>query len=271
MSGSMVSMTPIIHYIDTKSIWCHNSVMETKMCSMCKQEKPLDDFYPSRRYKSGRVSACKSCFRIKAHKYLASPNRLQCSAEGCSESVHARGFCTLHYQRWKKNGAPILSTPRTGGTWNASPVDLAYIAGFMDGEGTIGMKREQRRSVSGGYSYQAYITAANTDPVVIEWLYSLFGGNIRKRPINPGFSSPNAKPHLYVWAVGAKTAVAICELLLPYLRMKRRQAEILLEACGDARRRSGRVGFPQEHWDCLEQARQQLKELNQRGVKPDAT
>ena len=34
----------------------------------------------------------------------------QCSVEGCSnENVLARGWCSKHYQRWKKHGNPVTT------------------------------------------------------------------------------------------------------------------------------------------------------------------
>lgn len=39
---------------------------------------------------------------------------LSCSVEGCSRDVIARGYCTLHYQRWKKAGDPGASAPVRG-------------------------------------------------------------------------------------------------------------------------------------------------------------
>jgi hypothetical protein len=213
-----------------------------------------------------RLTAKGLCSMGKKLQYLAAPKRSRCQVGGCTSSVLAREFCSLHYYRWSRNGAPILSPPRTLGSWQKiTRAERAYLAGFIDGEGTIGMKRERRRLAQGHYSYQAYVSAGNTNPVVIEWLYTLFGGNLRKRtPKSILKKSPNAKPDFYEWRIGAKAAVAVCELLVPFLRMKREQARIVLADCGDTRKRgSGR--YPAEHWDKLERTYQQLKQLNRRG------
>ena len=36
--------------------------METKVCSKCKSEKPLSEFYPQEGHKGGVMSMCKECF-----------------------------------------------------------------------------------------------------------------------------------------------------------------------------------------------------------------
>lgn len=37
----------------------------------------------------------------------------RCSIEGCSKRKYARGWCAPHYSRWRKNGDPLASKPRT--------------------------------------------------------------------------------------------------------------------------------------------------------------
>lgn len=36
--------------------------MENKVCSNCKQEKPITDFYSQKLHKHGVMSMCKDCF-----------------------------------------------------------------------------------------------------------------------------------------------------------------------------------------------------------------
>jgi len=38
-----------------------------------------------------------------------------CSIGGCGKPVYGRGWCGMHYQRWKRSGDPFHKAP-TGGT-----------------------------------------------------------------------------------------------------------------------------------------------------------
>lgn len=40
------------------------------------------------------------------------PRRV-CSVNGCDRPVSGHGFCSLHYQRWRRNGDPLTTYPST--------------------------------------------------------------------------------------------------------------------------------------------------------------
>lgn len=44
---------------------------ETKVCSMCKEEKPIEAFYLKNKSGTKRVSACKTCMRAKSKEQYA--------------------------------------------------------------------------------------------------------------------------------------------------------------------------------------------------------
>jgi 5-methylcytosine-specific restriction endonuclease McrA len=43
--------------------------METKVCSICKKEKPINDFYKAKLFKDGHMYFCKECDRERKKKY----------------------------------------------------------------------------------------------------------------------------------------------------------------------------------------------------------
>lgn len=97
--------------------------------------------------------------------------------------------------------------------------DLIWAAGFIDGDGCITIQN----SKNGRYG-QPTISAsqANIEPLVI--LRELFGGSIRKHDDN---RKPTYSPS-YRWRLTATKAVEACRTLLPYLRVRRRQAELVI-------------------------------------------
>jgi len=176
----------------------------------------------------------------------------------------ARDLCAMHYQRWQHAGELGLPSARDRAELlHLSETDKAYIAAFLDGEGTIGMRRTRRPGGRSGLSYEPYVSAGNTNPTVIAWLHAIFGGALRQRRMGMG---GNRKPVLYQWDVKSRSAVVVCEAVQPYLRMKHRQAEIL---CQLSQRHSpgGRTTYDPEYWAWLETIYQELKELNRRGQR----
>lgn len=110
-------------------------------------------------------------------------------------------------------------------------IDLAYAAGIMDGEGTIGVTelavkytsgdRARRRKSS---SFRDYIAVVMCDPIVPRWLSKKFGGAVYEYAGRKSGHKPT-----YRWHLNGKRAADFCALVLPYLRLKREQAKLVIE------------------------------------------
>jgi len=109
---------------------------------------------------------------------------------------------------------------------------LAYLAGVMDSDGSFGIKKDGNHARAGrngkseqiNYSYRIRLAIAQVSLEAIALLQMTFGGSIRRsKP-----STKNGKPmfRLDLFDRRAETAT---RALLPYLRIKKRQAELLLE------------------------------------------
>lgn len=100
---------------------------------------------------------------------------------------------------------------------------LAWAAGFIDGEGTISMyKRTDRRQ-----EFRVRMSVVNTHKQSLERLQALFGGSIK--PLHKDTPLRNWKPS-FTWVIGERLAEAAIIQVLPYLFVKRPQAELALEA-----------------------------------------
>lgn len=105
---------------------------------------------------------------------------------------------------------------------------LAYLAGVLDSDGFITIKRstygmrvlDDRQNPG----FSEWMGLKQTSPVAVDIFHAAFGGyrSVQKP------SARNGKP-LHSWqASNLQAATALCALL-PFLRIKRRQAEIALE------------------------------------------
>lgn len=97
--------------------------------------------------------------------------------------------------------------------------ELAYLAGIIDGEGCLSLNRSARNR----FTTQLYI--GSTDPRLVHWLYPRFGGTVALRP------SPLPLRHkpLWRWLIGGADLEALLTATLPYLVIKREQANLILE------------------------------------------
>lgn len=95
--------------------------------------------------------------------------------------------------------------------------ELAYAAGLFDGEGSICICRNRNR-----YSLLAQVT--NTNPYATELFHELFGGSV-----SDYYKKLNTKKRIFHWVVQGERAGDFLAIIYPYLRMKRKQAELAFE------------------------------------------
>lgn len=97
--------------------------------------------------------------------------------------------------------------------------DLAYMAGIIDGEGSITLPAEYGRSLS------LLLVVGNTSRVLIDWMHSRFDGNVTETPIRR-----LSKRRFWTWYVRGDAASDVLGLVLPYMKVKAPQAALGIEA-----------------------------------------
>jgi len=103
--------------------------------------------------------------------------------------------------------------------------DAAYIAGIIDGEGSIGVMSQHHNTENKTSTYRLRLRVTNTHLGVIEWLRLKIGcGNINliKKPLKHYRQA-------YELAWSGLTAINIIRQLYPYMIIKRNQAEVAFE------------------------------------------
>ena len=98
-----------------------------------------------------------------------------------------------------------------------NPIDLAYLAGILDGEGNITIAGQPRNAVR--------IGIANTDLPLMLWLLSIGGGMSRKQ----GRKGQKSQTPCYYWQLYSRLDTrAFLQAVVPYMRIKRNKATLAI-------------------------------------------
>jgi len=103
--------------------------------------------------------------------------------------------------------------------------DLAYIAGFFDGEGCIYIGK------SGGW-HHLRVTASQANEWIITWLKFSFGGSVNKMTCETGYRQR------WQWHAEGSNAYEFLTSILPYIKLKKAEAELAIQF-QEARRGKG--------------------------------
>ena len=133
-------------------------------------------------------------------------------------------------------GAPNVRG-NTEGRWVImDPTILAYIAGFLDGDGSIFFQIVRRKGYFYGYQIRCTIAfyQKNKNAQILRWLKSIFQcGYIRRR--KTGISDYTI--------VESEKVRYILQILKPYIRLKQRHIDLGLEILDKLSRIDGAQSF----------------------------
>lgn len=110
--------------------------------------------------------------------------------------------------------------------------EKAWIAGFIEGEGCLTILKSKNKKKNGRIyvNYRPIITITNTSLELLEFCRSLIKrGTIYRREMHT--TRPNCKTKYFLFVYRRLEVLEVCREILPFLRNKRKHAEILIEAC----------------------------------------
>jgi hypothetical protein len=137
-----------------------------------------------------------------------------------------------------------------------SPFDIGYIAGIIDGEGTITILKNRDNRNRSGYCYRQVVQVANTNRDVIEWLRQTTGlGYV-------AVCNGNNGRKFYAWRIHGKDASKLLPIILPCLKIKRKNAELLLEYQKIMRPHRQRRYMGKDELEHAEKLFEEIKKLN---------
>ncbi len=107
-----------------------------------------------------------------------------------------------------------------------SEAELAYIAGFFDGEGSVSISNYLRRDRPGRPQYSLRIGISNTDREVLLQIKEVLGCGciVTSAPRHDG----RGHKAVHRWVAAARAAWGVLVALLPYLRVKKDQAVLAI-------------------------------------------
>lgn len=97
---------------------------------------------------------------------------------------------------------------------------LIWAAGFIDGEGYVGITRALYGKKYKHYFYREDVAIGHVSRVPLDVVAEVFGGNVRKAKDNYG--------HHYQWRLYGEKAVEALRLMIPYFVNKGKQAELVI-------------------------------------------
>lgn len=104
--------------------------------------------------------------------------------------------------------------------------DLAWAAGIIDGEGSIFIMKQGRKDRERDTNYVLRVSVESTDPYMAQELKKIF-------PSGAVFSSKRDKrpnnSNTLKWQINGKRSVEVLKDLLPFLRVKKEQAELAIQ------------------------------------------
>ena len=110
---------------------------------------------------------------------------------------------------------------------------VAYIAGIIDGEGSIVLSKRRKTAVF----RTPIVSVSSTTLGILEYLQSHYGGSISKHKVYQEHHKQS-----WSWKLDHSRAVKLCEDVLPYLLEpeKRRRAKLLVDVYGRVTMRNGK-------------------------------
>lgn len=106
----------------------------------------------------------------------------------------------------------------------------AYLAGIVDGEGTVTLAKHHENETP-----MPFVAIANNNLELLKWIKSLIGGNICRKKKRLAHHNNS-----YVLNVRQDRAIRFLNEIKQYLRLKKQQAELIITRYKKVTSRSGR-------------------------------
>jgi hypothetical protein len=134
--------------------------------------------------------------------------------------------------------------------------ELAYYAGLMDGEGSIGIAKHKSKTCKRGVTLELNVQISMSDPLLLKDLKATFGGSIT--PVKH-----SQRLQMWHWCIVSRKAAAFLQTIFPYLRLKKYRAQLALEFQAAKRYRQN---LSDEEFNKQLEIRHEIITLNKKGL-----
>lgn len=173
---------------------------------------------------TGRQLSAWNCRLTRTAKRLAIDPSRKCSVDGCGFLKKAHGLCKDHYAEQR----PRLDALKRRAPLFVNQASAAYMAGIIDGEGSICLLKGKSRW---GTYVQPRVNVYNNSVALMQWIVEVFGGTFTKvKRRQPKWVEG------YVWTMNSSDTRFYMDVLRPFLIIKRRNAELVVEFYSVGRR-----------------------------------
>ncbi len=108
--------------------------------------------------------------------------------------------------------------------------EKAYLAGIIDGEGTVTLARNRKNETP-----SPSVTVANNNLELLEWIKGLVGGTIISKKKHKAHHSDS-----YAWAMRSDKAIQLLKDVRQYLIVKKPQADLIINKYKSVTHRAGK-------------------------------
>jgi hypothetical protein len=106
-------------------------------------------------------------------------------------------------------------------------VQLAYLAGIIDGEGAFIIGAYAKNPKTGTPHFHTTIQLSSTDECLIDWLVANFGG--KKSYYTAKQTPENSRRAVHRWTIFSDRVKHLSEVMMPYLVIKKDQAQCMID------------------------------------------
>lgn len=134
--------------------------------------------------------------------------------------------------------------------------DIIYLAGLIDGDGCFFISKRKQPTTNGYASYMMKLQVHCIEKSLIDWIVITFGGILT---VN---NKSDKRRTLYGAEFTGNRLTTLCELLIPFLRLKKSHAENMLTMRRTFNGMGGRITVPKHIQDTREDCFQYSRHIN---------